>query len=562
MKTKTFLLGLAMFVCLSLFTGCSSLQIPGVVTVPAPSVTRLPVETLALLPIPSAAQAQPTLTPFPVSTQPASATPAPTLSATATVTPTATVTSSATASSTATVTRGPTPTALPTDTAEPLLPLTSLVPHYSFDITMDYNTKTLDVSQVIDYPNTSGERLATIVLAVQPNLISKVFELKQIRVDETTLTNYTLEGQKLTIPLPVALENQKMIRMEFGYKLSLPAIKQGDPNVIRPQIFGYTDRQVNLTDWYPMVAPYQPAQGWVLNKPWFYGEHLVYSLANFDITLRFKDAGSVPVVAASATAAKVTGGVHYELKNARDFVFAMGRQFKSTSDTVDGVTITSYFYTGSGAAGRAALDATVKAVRTYSDLFGPYPHESLSVIQGDFNDGMEFDGLYFLSNSFYNLYDNTEKNYLVMIAAHETSHQWWFGRVANDQASEPWLDESLATYCEKLFYEKNYPASVAKWWRGYRIDFYKPTGPIDGNVPGYGGFTPYTDAVYRRGALFMGDLRQQIGDDAFFAFLKDYSTQMNGRIASSSDFFRILHLHTQADITDLLSRYFANPPKW
>lgn len=428
---------------------------------------------------------------------------------------------------------------------------------------MDYGKeKILDVLQEIDYPNTSGEKLTTIVLAVLPNTLPGIFDLKNIWADEAPLTNYSLEGQKLTLVLPFALENTKTIKLEFEYRLTLPDITQGDPNIIRPQIFGVTERQVNLTDWYPMVVPYMPGQGWVLHNPWFYGEHLVYPLADFDVNLRFKDPpGNDPVVAASGRGEPIKDGTHYELKIARDFVFSMGRQLKSTSDRLDGILVTSYYYPGSAAAGQAALYATIDALKSYTSLFGPYPHTSLAVVQGDFEDGMEFDGLYYLSDGFYNLYDNTNNNYLVMVAAHETSHQWWFGRVANDQALEPWLDEALATYCEKIFYETNHPESLS-WWQYARIDFYQPGGKIDGNVSSYGGYLTYRNTVYLRGAQFMTELRQQIGDIAFFGFLKDYSHQMDGRIASGNDFFRILRLHSQADLADLFARYFTHPPKY
>ena len=143
-----------------------------------------------------------------------------------------------------------------------------------------------------------------------------------------------------------------------------------------------------------------------------------------------------------------------------------------------------------------------------------------------------------------------------MVAAHEACHMWWFGAVGNDQANDPWLDESLATYCERLFYEFNYPEAVPWWW-SYRVTFYSPQGKIDDTVSSYGGFTPYTNATYRRGALFLEDLRQRIGDEAFFAFLKDYYTQMSGKRATSEDFFRILAGHHTVDISDLRVEYFS-----
>jgi aminopeptidase N len=146
-----------------------------------------------------------------------------------------------------------------------------------------------------------------------------------------------------------------------------------------------------------------------------------------------------------------------------------------------------------------------------------------------------------------------------MVAAHETCHMWWFGAVGNDQANHPWLDESMATYCELLFYEDHYPNS-ANWWWEYRITFHNPQGTIDNSVSDYGGFTPYTNATYRRGALFLHGLRGRIGDEAFFAFLQDYYTQMSGQRATPDDFFRILAEHNPADISDLLSEYFSQQP--
>lgn len=433
---------------------------------------------------------------------------------------------------------------------------------YRLNVLMDYDQKTLEVEENIIYVNTSGDEISDMLLAVEPNLIPGVFTLSALQMDGMDVSTYALEGQRLAWNFASPLGNGQSVKITVKFSLALPLVEQGDPNLIRPQIFGVTARQVNLTNWYPMVVPYQAENGWQLSDPWFYGEHLVYPSAVFDLSLQFVDPANVPVIAASAPAeVREAGVIHYSMADGRNFVLSMGRQFQVVSMDVDGVSVFSYFYPGNEPGGQAVLDATAQSIRLYSRLFGAYPHSSLSVVQGDFNDGMEFDGLYYLSNSFYNLYDNTPKNYLIMVAAHETCHQWWFGRVANDQAREPWLDESLSTYCEKLFYE-NYYADAVDWWWSTRVDFYQPTGKIDGDVAGYGGFDPYTNAVYRLGAHFVEDLRKALGDDVFFTFIKDYSTQMNGEIAASADFFRILEGYTAGtDLSSIFSTYFANPPR-
>ena len=451
----------------------------------------------------------------------------------------------------------PTPTALPTDTAA-----ASNRPLYTIDASMNYTAKSIDVTQEITYLNQTGEGLNQIVLAVEPNLLDNVFNLASVTVDGTKIDTFTLDGQRLEVTLPTPLAGGATVKLALAYTLTLPIIEQGDPNVVRPKIFGVADRQVNLVDWYPFIVPYLPGTGWVLHKPWFYGEHLVYDKADFDVTLHFTDTTDLPVIAASAPAESLAdGGIHYRLDNARDFSLSLGRSFKVVSQQIaGGVTISSYYFgLANEPAAKAALDASVKAVSTYTDLFGPYPHKSLAVVQGDFNDGMEFDGLYFLPNSFYNLYDGTEKNYQVIIAAHETAHQWWFGRVADDQAQEPWLDEALATYSERIFLEKNYPDDIKWWWDlwNYRPDQCTPAGLTDTVLYDGGGFCPYTKAVYLTGANFLEDLRKQIGDDTFFAFLKDYSTQMDGKISTTADFFRVLRAHTTEDIAPLVKKYFS-----
>lgn len=450
-------------------------------------------------------------------------------------------------------------TPLPTETSAPTAqPAHQASIAYALDALMDYDAKTLQVKQEIRYTH-SAEAVETLVLAVRPNELPNVFSLQAVSLNGQAFSAYELDGPKLTLNLPAPLETGQSLTLALEYSLALPEMRQGDPNLVRPQIFGVSQRQVNLTDWYPMLVPYLPGQGWLLHDPWFYGEHLVYPLANFDITLRFSDPAAAPtVIAASGDGQPVEAGTRYRLERGRTFAFSMGKTLQVETAQSGQTLVSSYFYPGSQDAARAALQTTVQALETYSALFGPYPHSTLALVQGDFNDGMEFDGLYYLSDAFYGLYDGTERNYLTLVAAHETCHQWWFGRVANDQAAEPWLDESLATYCERLFYEKNFPAAV-EWWQSYRIDFYQPAGFIDGDVRSYGGFTPYTDATYRRGERFLQDLRQLMGDEAFFAFLKEYAETFDGKIASGADFFRLLRAHTSADLSALLTEYFSTP---
>ncbi|HMX74170.1 MAG TPA: M1 family metallopeptidase [Anaerolineales bacterium] len=471
-------------------------------------------------------------------------------------------------------TPSPSPTALPTSTAIPFststplptasntpLPTATTVPaperaRYVLDTLIDYDAHTVTVDETIYYPNHTGNQLNALVIAIVPNLWEGSFNLNGLSINGTPITTYNINGQRLDISLPFFFKPEEVMVINIQFTLNLPFAEQEDPSVSRPRIYGYTRRQLNLTNWYPFVVPYINGD-WVLHEPWYYGEHLVYDAADYQVDVRFADPANVPIVAASGAPEQQADSTRYTITAARTFALAASPEFQVSSLQVGDVIVASYYFPLSKIAGRAALQASAEALQIYSQKYGPYPHKTLSMVMGDFNDGMEYSAFFYLSRDFYSLYDETPANYLIFVAVHETSHQWWFDQVANDQAQQPWLDESLATYSELVYYETLHPDLVSWWW-AYRIDFYNPQGFVDIPIYDGQGFRPYTNAAYFQGAHFLSELRARIGDDAFFAFIQDYLLQGRNKIMTTSDFFRILGEHTLTDTSDIVRQYFQN----
>ena len=168
--------------------------------------------------------------------------------------------------------------------------------------------------------------------------------------------------------------------------------------------------------------------------PSYFGEFLVYPYADYHVELSLKNAPGDILVAASAMNRSTEKDRYlYELNGARTFALSLNSGFDVDETTTDGVTVRSYFSNAERGAGEEVLRATANALKLYSELYGKYPRDILSVVEADFLDGMEYDGLFFLSKAFYNLYDGTPKGYLTFIAVHETAHQWFFSQVGNDQ---------------------------------------------------------------------------------------------------------------------------------
>jgi hypothetical protein len=448
----------------------------------------------------------------------------------------------------------PTPTPTPTPISQSTI--------YNISAQYDFYLRSLSVNETITYTNNTSQPLNDLLLVVPANRWLGAFQLHSIRwADGQITTDFSLHIHRLSVLLPQPLPPSAQISLSLAYDLVLPPIP--DPSEAAPQPFGYTLSQSNLVDWYAYIPPYR--DGWLVHDPGFWGEYQVFDEGNYRLDLTLVDGPEGLIVAASAPPSGISQDegttYRYQLDSARTFALSISPSYHVFSQTVDlgssSVVVYSYAYVFNLDAGRAALADTARALQLYSELFGPYPHASLSVVEADFLDGMEYDGLYFLSKGFYNLYDGKPDGYLTAIAVHETAHQWWYGLVSNDQALEPWLDEALCAFTERVYYEHFFPDALARWWQPYRVDYYDPAGLVGKSIYDYVSYRAYRDAVYLHGQEFLQAVRLRIGDQAFFAFLKDYVARYRGQIASGQDFFALLASHTGADIEDLREEYFG-----
>ena len=265
------------------------------------------------------------------------------------------------------------------------------------------------------------------------------------------------------------------------------------------------------------------------------------------------------VVAASTIGDQTGDRIHYSIKEARNFVFSISPEYVVLEEELNGTIVYGYVFPPYLVPGRAAFDATLESLALYSDLFGDYSQSSFTMVQADFNHGMEYEGLYFQSKGFFDTYNGSVGSYLVTIAVHETAHQWWYGLVANDQGLEPWLDEALCTYSELLYFERLYPQAV-DWWWATRVNYYTPEGVIDRSIYDYTEFTDqylaYRNATYLQGAIFLNELRNLLGEEMMIEFLREYAEIYANKIAYQKDFFSLLEQYYEVESIDWLGDYF------
>ncbi|GAB4397431.1 MAG: hypothetical protein OHK0052_19720 [Anaerolineales bacterium] len=445
------------------------------------------------------------------------------------------------------------PAPIPPTAAPTLEPPRFLRPQISLWSVLDVPNQTLTVTQRITYTNWTSATLTGIDLLLETNRYPGAFALfgaENGGLQVSANPNVNRLSVKFAAPLPPGATTAVMLH----YRVNLPPIPPpgGDK---RPQPFGYTARQINLVDWYAMPVPYRAGEGWLIHEPWYYGEHQVYAAADVTARLHLNPPDAQMVIAAGAPAVTEGAWLRFERTGARTLAFSLSPLYVPLTTTVGATTVQAFVFPEHRTAGEEALRATAAALALFNETFGEYKQPVLSAVEADFWDGMEYSGLFFLSNRFYDLYDGTPKGYLTIIAAHETAHQWWFERVGNDQGLEPWLDEGLCTFSERLFYERVHPEAV-NWWQVARVNMYQPQGDAGLSLYQAGGFVPYRDAAYLRGAQFFIALREAMGEDAFLAFLREYAARFDGEVARAADFWQLLDETYPGDWETLRAAYF------
>jgi hypothetical protein len=129
--------------------------------------------------------------------------------------------------------------------------------------------------------------------------------------------------------------------------------------------------------------------------------------------------------------------------------------------------------------------------------------------------------------------------YLDHLVTHETSHQWFWNVVGNDGYGETFMDEGIVNGLTAMRLDEKYGrnAPLITWPGGLdwlptigredlRLAGYYGwrkrgnTGPVIQNLKAMGNLGALFSLAYDRGGKVVGMIRNRLGDDRFFAFLR------------------------------------------
>ncbi len=462
---------------------------------------------------------------------------------------------------------------LPTpDAAQDACQATAGLPTTQHTVTaaINYDQHSVVVQQHVHTINRGSESLDQVVFDVEPNRYAGVFMLDGVTADRPLLS-YELTGRRLTLDLSEPFLPGCSFDVDLAFTVKVEPIGRGVGGF--GGYLGYSNRQLNLGQWLAALAERRDGQ-WITHDVIAIGEQTVVDVADWDMTLIVADTPDSMRVAAPGMLVDQSGDHwHYTLANARDFTISLSPYYNVLKQTTTGgVSVELYNFgdrtveTPDGTVNSAeqALTAAAQSLSMYSDLFGSYPYPRFVIIQGDFPDGMEFSGIVFVSDDWFRTNTGTPQSYLTIITVHETSHQWWYARVGSDQALTPWLDEALATYSEYVFYEEFYP-DLKDWWWNFRVDSFVPSDyrgkPVNSTVYEFANVRDYINAVYLEGVHMFDEMREMLGTDVFFDWLRRYAQAGDNRIVTPDVFWSLLTPEQLQQIAPIRAHYLrADPP--
>jgi hypothetical protein len=219
----------------------------------------------------------------------------------------------------------------------------------------------------------------------------------------------------------------------------------------------------------------------------------------------------------------------------RDLVLTFAERRERVERMVGGTRVVSWFKPGDDAGGAAALDLSAQSLELYGQTFGAYPYAEFAAVQvplGDDVGGMESSGLVLVDDSCYRALRHAGANpppmaqmLMAICVSHEVGHQWWYGLVGSDAWTSAWLDESLTNWaCCWYLDERGGPGLVNAGWSLSLMECKPPSAVAMPATLDAGDYAEedYGAVIYGRGALMYQALRRQMGEKAFFAFLRSW----------------------------------------
>ncbi len=323
-------------------------------------------------------------------------------------------------------------------------------------------------------------------------------------------------------PCPLRWRSGDTVQFDVAFTTQLPSL------LFR---MGHYEGFHLVAQWFPKLARLEPDGRWAH----FAFHHLSEFYADFgsyDVTV--DTPGDMVVGATGRGAGEVrlpgVGGDRiarrFVQENVHDFAFAAWNRFEElTALSEDGVALRVLYPPGYERAAAVELDSVRFGLSHLGKAFGRYPYETLTMVHppagADEAGGMEYPTLITTGGPWY--FPWTGARFVDVVTIHELGHQWFYGLVATDEHTFPFLDEGINSYAEIDAMEALFPGTSAFHGLGIQLGIAaldragaadaERNAPVAQAASDFVTGRDYGALVYQRTATILATLGNVYGED-------------------------------------------------
>jgi hypothetical protein len=384
---------------------------------------------------------------------------------------------------------------------------------YDASLRISWSARTISVDSTATIRNTSGSGIDRVELNTIAARLGAI-HLTSVTVDRAAAAA-SISDQTIVVPLGGVLPRGGTTVIRVRYAATVRSSLTGSN-----WMFTRTNGILDLYRWLPWVsrriAFTRPNHGDPFETP---SSRSIAVRITTDRRLTLATTGDITGVSANGLTQTFTAS------NVRDFTVTAALDYRTLSRMVGGTLVRVYYRPG--APGAAMLDAAADAFGALQARLGAYPYRTFKVVQSAGGFGMESPRLIWIPTG------QAAAN-LRYLAAHETAHQWFYGVVGNDQATEPFTDEAAADFAARYVLSLRRASRCA-------------TARLDLPIYDYSA-TCYYEGIYIQGGNLLDAARLRMGSTAFWAALRGYVAANRFGIAKTSTLLRALDAATPIDL--------------
>jgi hypothetical protein len=334
------------------------------------------------------------------------------------------------------------------------------------------------------------------------------------------------------VPLPRAVPPGQRVTFAMSWDVQLP-------NIVERTGFDGSFHMVG--QWFPKIARLEATGTGENGARWahFAFHHLAEFYADFgtyDVTLDvpqgFRVGATGPVVESHVAAGRLRE--RHVQADVHDFAWTAWDRFLEKRETVGAVAVRVLYPRGYEDDAERELAAVRFALPYFAGRYGAYPYDVLTLVHPPLRDdeagGMEYPTLITTGGSWF----QPRGTHLVeWVTLHELGHEWFYGLLASDEVSAPFLDEGVNAFAEEDVLRALYGSGSMIDLPDLRVDDAALDGVL-GNLAehdeevGQPAFafatgTDYARLVYQRTAAILETLRRVYGEAPFWRAMRDYT---------------------------------------